>query len=273
MPITLMNRCALIAAALVLLSLPTPAMAHDTWLLPARWQLAPGAAIQLELTSGMGFPALDSAVAADRLTANSLRLAGKDYSLATSPAPQALQLSAVVAGEGIAVAWIASRERTLDLTAQEVEEYLEEIGAGGTIGRQWVASGRPAWRETYIKLAKTFVRVGDPTGDTTWGQPVGLLLELVPERDPTQVQAGDRFGVQLLWRGEPLADLAVIAAAARGRPIEVTTDANGRAMFTMDRPGPWLIKATLIRPSERRPGEWESQFTTLTLEVRDHPVQ
>ena len=73
----------------------------------------------------------------------------------------------------------------------------------------------------------------------------------------------------LLWNGKPLADLAVGAvAAAGGTPTLARTDAEGRVTFRLDRPGPWLFRATLIRPAAGRRGEWESVFTTVTVSVR-----
>src|SRR2546428_13570143 len=43
------------------------AAGHDTWLLPARFDLPAGGRIELDLTSGMGFPAPGSSVQPNRL--------------------------------------------------------------------------------------------------------------------------------------------------------------------------------------------------------------
>jgi uncharacterized GH25 family protein len=45
-----------------------------------------------------------------------------------------------------------------------------------------------------------------------------------------------------------------------------TTDADGRVTFTLDRAGPWLLKATLFQESTDADIDWHSLFTTLTLQ-------
>lgn len=259
-----------VVTALSLLWLAAPAQAHDTWLLPDRWQVAAGDRAVFALTSAMAFPEPETAVMPDRLEARNIRLAGKTATLDTEAGQRALKLSAVVSGTGVARAWIVSRPRSLTLTPEQVAHYLDEIGAQSTIGAQWKRSGQKVWRETYFKVAKTMVRVGEPGSDSSWAEPLGLDLEIVPESDPTRIKQGDALSVRLLWQGKPLPDLAVGATATSpAKPVLVRTDAGGRATFELDRSGAWLLRATLIRPSDARKGEWESVFTTLTLNVAE----
>ena len=241
---------------------------HDTWVLPTQFRIQPGQVLELGLTSAMDFPNPEAPVKPDRLVEAKLRLGGATLSLDSAAKAKVLALSARVAGAGVAAAWVATRERALQLTPEQVAHYLEEIGAADTIGQQWKMSGRKAWRETYVKRAKSFVRVGDGADDS-WKQPVGLDLEIVPENDPTSLSVGETLRVRLLWQGEPLPGLAVGAVAeAPAKPALATTDADGRVAFVLSKAGPWLVRATRIAPSQARPGEWDSVFTTLTVEAR-----
>jgi uncharacterized GH25 family protein len=243
--------------------------AHDTWLLPARFRTEAGERLSFGLTSGMAFPEPETAVAADRLTEAKLRLTGTTVVLEPGAAdPRSLPLAAAPAGHGVAVAWIATAGRTLELTDHDVLHYLEEVGALESIGAEWTKAGRPAWRETYSKRAKAYVRVG-ARGDDGWRAPSGLDLEIVPDADPTALSAGDTLSVRVLWNGRPLPGQAVGASGSPpARPVLATTDADGRVSFLLSQPGPWLLRATRIRPSESHRGEWESVFTTLTFEAR-----
>ena len=113
------------------------------------------------------------------------------------------------------------------------------------------------------------LRVGAASGDFGWKEPAGLALEIVPERDPTALATGDVLAIRLLQGGRPRAGLAVTAVAAGGGPRAMaTTDADGRASFTLAKAGPWLLAATELRekPSETAVA-WESDFTTLTIAV------
>jgi uncharacterized GH25 family protein len=267
-------RKALLAAGVLAVALP--AGAHDTWVLPVRWNVPVRERLVLDLTSAMDFPTPETAARPDRLVDKSIRLNGVVSSLEVSPprtGAKTLRLSARPTAVGLATVWIATRPRTLDLKPDEVEHYLEEIGAVDTVGEQWRRSPDKAWRETYVKVAKTFVRVGDTQNDESWSAAVGASLELVPASDPTALSSGHDLAFLLLSNGKPIADLAVGAvAAASAKPLLVKTDAEGRVTFRLDRSGPWLFRATLIRPVAGRHGEWESVFTTVTVDVTPAPA-
>lgn len=257
-------RTAAVILGVVLVATGETARAHDTWLLPVSWRLAAGQQAQFDMTSAMTFPAPETAVAADRLAATGARLAGRVAPLRPgATAGGALRVSADTAGEGVLVAWAVSRPRTIDARKPEdVEHYLEEIGALDTIAGEWKAAGRPAWKETYSKVAKTFVRVGKDVPDESWREPVGVALELVPEADPTLSRVGGRLGVRLLWQGRPVAGQSVTAVFDGGSQ-RLRTDRDGQAVFPITRPGPWLLKTTrLVRGMD---GSWESTFSTLTF--------
>jgi uncharacterized GH25 family protein len=162
---------------------------------------------------------------------------------------------------------VETRPRTLTLKPQELDHYLEEVGAAETIGAEWKGSGLRSWRESYVKLAKALVRTGSTRADASWGEAVGLELELLPGSDPTSLRPGERLGVQAVFKGRPLAGLA-IGAATRGRSLPLQeADALGRVSFAIDGPGPWLIRATRLERAKLPDAEWRSWFATLTFEV------
>jgi uncharacterized GH25 family protein len=243
------------------------ASAHDTWLSGPRTAV-PGSTVPFELTSSGTFPSPEHAIEPGRVARSLCRVGGKEATFrAGSRLRQALRLRGRELGAGVAACGVSLGPRTLDLEPGEVEHYLEEIGASGTIGPRWKALPEPrTWRETYVKHATTFVRLG-AKDDPGWAEPLGLGLEIVPLADPTRLSAGATLGVRLLKDGQPLAGLALRAGRAGKAPAFATTDADGRASFVLDGAGPWLLAATEVRPSPTRPSEWESDFATLYLEV------
>ena len=259
------------AASVGLLLGASPSIAHDTWLLPARFALPSGATVEADLTSGMAFPRLESAVAADRLVATGLRVASRPAPLKPlRSGPAALRLSATADAPGVAVLWVATRPRTLSLTPAQVEEYLPEIGASDSVVARWRRQKR--WRETYSKIAKSFVRVGEGVADRSWGEPVGLELEIVPLDDPTALVAGSELRLRVLRSGRPLARFAVSAVAAgEHAPVMRSTADDGTVAFPLDRPGAWLLRGTLIEESRAPDADWQSLFTTLTVSVGSRP--
>jgi uncharacterized GH25 family protein len=255
-----------LVAGLAFLSAPA-VFAHDTWLLPSRFEVAPGATIAFELTSGMKFPEPESPVAPDRIAASGVRLTGRTVTLdPQTPTKGALRLSAGAPAAGVATIWVASRPRSLSLTPDQVKHHLEEIGAPPSVEARWRQQQR--FRESYSKIAKTYVKVGDAPADRSWQEPAGLPLEFVPLQDPTALTVGSDFAVRLVRGGKPLADFAVSALAPQsGQWVTSRTDRDGQVSFKLNRPGPWLLRGTLIEESAAPETDWESVFTTLSVSV------
>ena len=246
-----------------------PAFSHDTWLSVRRASVAVGADVTLDLTSGMTFPLLAYPINVERIEQAGYRLGGKTTELTERHAStRSLRLTTRFTAPGIAVLWVQLKPKVLELTPSKVAEYLDEIGASPEIHQAWAQAKPRRWREVYAKHAKTFVRVGASAQDQSWAESVGLGLEIVPEKDPTQLQAGDEFPVRVLRHGQPFANfpLGIIREKAAHGVIQ-KTDAEGRTVFKLHQAGQWLVRGTDLRKSSVPNTDWESDFTTLTIAV------
>ena len=219
----------------------------------------------------MAFPANEVGVKPDRLERASVRLAGKTSELVRdAEGKKAMRLRARFPQPGIAVVWVESKPRSLELKPAEVREYLDEIGAWDTVGKKWESGASGRWRESYTKHAKSYVRVGIPRGDMSWEEPVGMALELVPESDPTAIVAGEDFAVRLLKNGQPVADTAVGLVAANAKSGSLSkTDSEGKVRLKLTRAAWWLIRATVLEPASATDLDWESHFATLTVHANE----
>lgn len=250
--------------------LATVLHAHDTWLIPDQFNLAPKSTVTLDMTSGMEFPKLDVGPKPERVESAKCRLAGKTFDIKDKAvAPNSLQFKAELADVGVATFWVKLPPRSLELKPDQVKEYLDEVDAPEALRKQWAEMKPPRWRESYTKHPKTFARVGEPKSDRSWAEPVGMFLEIVPEKDPTALQAGDDFPVRVLKDGKPFADFSLNAVRA-GEPKGETrkTGSDGRVTFRVGMEGRWLLRGTDIRKSSQPDTDWESDFATLTLEVK-----
>lgn len=259
-----------IAGSIVLMfGLAGIVFSHDTWLIPARTSIPVGTAITLDLTSGMAFPLLEYAIKAERIERARVRLGGQLTELNERKAsPKSLRFSTRLEKNGVATIAVSLQPKSLELTPKKVAEYLAEIGASPEIKQAWAQMKPQRWREVYSKHAKTFVRVGTVEQDQSWEEPMGLSLEIVPEKDPTSLRAGDDFPVRVLKNGQPLAafPLGLLREKTRHGAIQ-KTDAAGRTSFKLPQAGKWLLRGTELRKSSAPNQDWESDFTTLTIEV------
>ena len=265
-----MNRAHTLGVLLVA-CIACPAAAHDTWLQPRRSAVLPGTIAQLDLTSSDKFATFDTAIKPDRVALSRARLNGKTVDIrAGAPEKKSLELRVPLSDPGIATLWLSLAPQSIELSWKQVQHYLEEIDAPALLTQAWYA-GKTAkpWREIYSKHAKTFVRVGRPKADRSWSEPVGMALEIVPEKDPTTLRAGDDFPVRVLREGTALADfsLGIVREGKTNRSFR-KTDSAGRAVFKVARAGKWLLRGTELRSSHRPAIDWESDFTTLLFEVQ-----
>lgn len=275
---SLPHQCYISVYLTLALLVPMRLPAHDTWLVPKRWVFTTATSFTLQLTSGMIFPTLDHAVQSERIKQSFVRISGQRLILLNMrSAPKALEISGGVAGSGIAACWIELHPKTLELKPNLIREYLEEIGASDSLKAAWkLATKTQRWRERYTKHAKTFAALGTSEQealnaarqDTTWNTPVGLGLEIVPEKNPFSVKAGDTLPVRVLKDGKPLAGFMLgLSREGQKRSTFQRTDAEGRATFTLGKAGQYLFRGTELRFVSQPELEVESDFTTLTFNV------
>jgi uncharacterized GH25 family protein len=260
----------LIPATIMLAAFLTSARAHDTWLIPDRFEVAPKTAITLDLTSGMAFPKLETGPKRERVQNAPCRLAGRTFEMTDiSPGPNSLRLKSELSAAGVATFWVKLPPKSIELKPAEVQEYLDEIDAPASLRKQWAEMEPKRWRELYTKHPKTFVRVGDPKADRSWAEPVGMALEIVPEKDPTALHEGDEIVVRVLKNGAPYGDFSLNAVAAGETKGETRkTDSAGRVTFRLGKAGAWLLRGTDVRKSTKTDTDWESDFATLTFEAK-----
>jgi hypothetical protein len=235
-----------------------------------------GTPFRLGLTSGEIFPNDDFAIVENRVGRAVVREAGVTR-LLPRPSASALRLEYMWTprSAGVASVGIELLPKTLVLEPNLIEEYLGEIDASDAIRATWKSLGdKQKWTESYTKHAMTFVRVAPHKSDSawiadkSWTRPLGLALELVPERDPTALRAGDTLVVRVLRHGVPLPGFSVGAIReGRTKAIFFHTDAAGRARVIVDADGRWLLNGTSLRRSTTGATVWESDFVTATVHV------
>ncbi len=114
------------------------------------------------------------------------------------------------------------------------------------------------------------VQVG-PRHDASYAVRTGQRLEIVPQRHPGQMRAGDALPLQLLFDGRPLEGRLVKLWHKRGTRTELlraTTDGQGKVSFTPPWPGVWMASVVQMVPAQETPAaDWDSFWGNLTFEI------
>lgn len=271
-------RHAMLAAAVVGLAAPAAVWAHDFWLVPSAFAIAPGEVLEVRGQTSSAFPTSESAVATARVA--EARLVGATSSviirdLSTSGTSLVLRHRPTVAGQYIVAATL--KPRSVRETAAGFRRYLELEGAPEAAAR-YEREGRLPTRDSvtrrYAKYAKSVVQVGRG-GGSAFSRHVGHPLEFVPLNDPLSSRSGDTLRVRLLYQGRALTGAKVHAGAAPAEgaaPSEQTptTDAQGVVAIALTGGSLWNVRAIHVVPAIAGSGaDWDTHWASLVFAAGD----
>ncbi|MEO7864350.1 MAG: DUF4198 domain-containing protein [Sphingomicrobium sp.] len=255
-------------------ALATPATAHDFWLNPQRFWVAPGASLPATLLVGHGQFRQRSPIPQERI--HELRTLGPGGvidqlgGLHMAQGPEDLQLSLKTPGTQVAA--LSTNFSATNLPSIRFNDYLQAEGLTPAI--QWRARTGTAdspGRELYSRRAKALIQVGPPAAASSGviTRPIGLTLEIVPDKNPYLLKLPARLPVRIFYHSRPLAGALVKLTdlAADDKPVEMhRSDSSGRVAFTIPKRGNWLINVIWTRPTPRsNAADFETTFSSLSF--------
>jgi len=263
------GRLALLVVAVALLSGATLA-AHDMWIDPTTFAPESGQIVGVRLRVGQDL--LGDPLPRDPALINQLVVedgSGRKPLVGRNGADPAGFLR--VASPGLLVVGYMSNPSDVELTAEKFNQYLKEEGldAVAALRARRNETGAKA-REMFTRCAKSLVSSG-PAKVADGDRALGFTLELVAERNPYAIRAGQDLPVRLTYQNRPLAGALVVAMNRRNpsEKLSARTDGDGRVRFRLPAGGMWLIKAVHMVPAPAGAhAEWASFWASLTFELR-----
>lgn len=260
-------RAAALALAVVLSG--ASLSAHDVWIEPTTFSPYLGEIVGVRLRVGQDF-------LGDPLPRNAALIDQFLVEDADGRKPVAGRHGADPAGllrvsvPGLLVIGYRSNPSTIEQTADKFNAYLKEEGLDAVAAlRARRGQANRGSREMFSRCAKSLVLSGAPhhaQGD----RPLGFTLELVAERNPFTMEAGQELPVRLTYENRPLAG-ALVVAINRAQPSEklaARSDRDGRVRFRLPRTGIWLIKAVhMVEAPAASGADWVSYWASLTFEL------
>jgi uncharacterized GH25 family protein len=260
----------LVISALLLISTTGALGAHDLFLKPDSYFVAPGSKLMVRVLNGT-FGSSDGAVARERV---------RDIALVTSNGRAAIDTSEWKAQGDTSILTVRTSEsgtyviaasllpRELTLEAKDFNEYLAHDGVPDVLEarRKKGELDRPA-RERYSKHVKALVQVGHRRTEG-YQAVLGYPAELVPLDNPYEVKPGGTLRFRALVDGTPVPNQLVVAGRLTGQQAS-RTDSSGVARVRIGSPGAWYVKFIHMRPATSDTTiDYESKWATLTFGVR-----
>ncbi len=158
-----------------------------------------------------------------------------------------------------------------NLPALRFNDYIAAEGIAPAIAlRAQAGTTDTPGRELYSRRAKALVRIGaSPEPQPQVTRPVGMTLEIVPNRDPYAMGVDQSLPVTVLYNGHPLAGAFVKLNNLDfdARPVEThKTDARGQATFTIPFRGLWQMNVVWTKSLIGNPkADFDTVFSSLTF--------
>ncbi|ESY51354.1 MULTISPECIES: DUF4198 domain-containing protein [unclassified Mesorhizobium] len=253
-----------------------PAGAHDFWIAPSSYWISPAVVVGMTLQVGHGLSRQRSPIPLRRIVrfeavgpdgARTDLKAGLNLGGSAEDGSFTLQKP----GLNVIVLQTDSLAQT-HLPSIRFNDYLEAEGLTPALDlRTRLGRMDRDGSENYSRCAKSIMQVG-PVGTGPPGQitrPLGLPLEIVPDRSPYALPRSAAFPVRVLYLGRPLAGALVKLTHLEddAAPLESRlTDQAGRATFTLPIDGSWLLNViwTRSQPSWAET-DFETTFSSLSF--------
>ena len=263
-----------ITGFVTLLLVVVMAQAHDLFLKLDSYFLQPNAKATVQVLNGT-FTASDGAVARDRVALN---LIGPNLSASSGEsvgwrAEEKMSVMEFHTGApGTYVIGISTKTRQNTRTGAEFNKFLEEDGMPDIlVARKRDNELDKGATQRYSKFVRAVFQVGNTRSDD-YKRSLNHPIELIPQKNPYSLKAGDTIPVLCLLNGKPLANQFVTAGwetnDGKIQTLNARADAAGVARFKLSSAGKWFVK-TIHMEKVSEPGlDYESKWATLTFEIK-----
>ncbi len=259
------------AAALV--AVATPSAAHDFWLQPKGWQVAPGVALPTTVEVGHGPFRQQWGGTAERLVqlADIGASGTTDRKAGFKPSADSVNLAPVFSQPGMHILTLSTSLARSELPSIRFNDYatVEGLTPALSLRARTRTTDKPG-REVYSRRCKALIQVGSPSPDEARlaTRPIGLSLEIVPLRDPYALGTDRQLPVRVIFEGHSLMGALVKLTNLEfdAKPLAVArTDSHGEAMLHVPPVGSWLVNVIWTKPVRLPDADFETTFSSLTF--------
>ena len=250
------------------------AAAHDFWVQPREYWLAPGVVTPITLQVGHGPYRQRSPIPLYRITrfsAVSPRGVSLELSDRLHPGDALDDGSLVLTDPGTYVVVLETDNRAQShLPASRFNDYLQVEGLTPALEeRRRLHQTDADGSEIYSRHAKALIQVGAHADNVISTRPLGLPLEIVPEVNPYADPKPAVLPVHVLYQGRPLpgALIKLTELEHDEAPFEThRTDSAGHATFALPREGTWLLNVIWTKPLPKTAEtDFETVFSSLSF--------
>ena len=259
-------------------TLCTPAAAHDFWLAPHTYQMETARPVPLSIM--IGHPKDKSRWSLDPHRVISLSSIGPDgitdhQSRMGTLTPSGDMLLSLKEN-GTHVVMIETTSAVSILPPETFTDYILEEGLTPIIThRDENGLDEEDGKEIYSRRGKALVQIGDVSEqDAPYvTRPVGMTLEIVPQKNPYALKAGAPLTSKVYYRGEPVEGVTIgLISLDTDADLVGTEKSNAKGEVTFKRPekGQWMLHAVWSDPMENTlTADYDTIFSSLSFGFKE----
>lgn len=249
------------------------AQAHEFWLHPEDFTVAPDTQVRVNLRNGLHMVGVDLPYLPENLPRFEV-ISGDTVTPITSRVGDLPAITIAALDEGLAIFVTETSDLTVRYEKFDSFQRFADHKAMPEVIAQHRARGLPeaGFVETFRRYAKSLMAVGDGAGSD---RAIGLRIEIVALANPYTDDMTNGMPLQVLMDGKPraMARLAMFETAADGTVTETpyTTDANGQVTVPA-KPGATYLADSVdifaLPNNDPAAGPvWHSDWASLTYAV------
>jgi uncharacterized GH25 family protein len=258
----------------ILTLIATALPAHEMWIAPDAYQIAPDDRLTANLVNGQAFEGINLPYL-PRGIVNFVVFSGDDAQRVMGRPGDLPALDQDAPAEGLAVIAYQSALATVDYaTWDKFASFAEHKDLGDQLARH-LERGLPrdGFVETYARYSKSLVAVGAGAGAD---RRVGLETEIVALTNPYTDDLSEGFAVQVYDRNDLRANSQIeVFAKDPDGSVTITlhrTDDQGIARFDVTKGVTYMVDAVVLREAsdamrEQTGGVWHTLWANLTFAV------
>ena len=243
--------------------------AHEFWIEPSTFHASDAELIFVRLKAGEHFSGRSQPRNPRNLNSFCIKRGETSQDVNGQPGDEPAGF-VLLPGPGLYLLSYHSHPSNLNLDAKRFEAYLREEGLESIIKlRADRQQSDKLGRERFVRCAKSLVVAGDGVGEG-FDTLLELPLEVVPERNPQLLHAGDVLPVRILHAGKPLSNVLVHGRNTfdPANPVSARTDEAGRVEIKLDCDGMWMVSCVYMTEVEDDSDvDWESCWASLTFQI------
>jgi uncharacterized GH25 family protein len=245
---------------------------YEVWLLPEKFLYQPGEKAAITIRTGNDFGEESVDIKKDRIEkATHYYLAvSKDLKPVIKEGPKD-QLEVTLDREGTHLVTLQSTAAANEVDAEEFNTYLKDNGLDEVYDQRTKTNTlNTSGRELHTWYSKLLLQSGAKR-DGTSAKVAGFPLEIMPEKNPYAVKAGEVIRFKILWQGKPLFGAKVkvwINKDNRTGVQNIYTGQDGMIETRMSSNGTWMVSVVKMVPSKNAQADWQRYGSSLVFGIQ-----